>query len=59
VIVAQMLHAPQARLDQLAVAFIVLRLLHFAAYLGDQSKLRSTVWFGSMICTVWIFVLGR
>ena len=58
VLVAQMLHVSQPRLDHLAIAFIVFRLLHLAAYLGDQDKLRSTAWFGGMICVVWIFVLG-
>jgi len=58
VIVAQLLHAPQARADLLALAFIGFRLLHFAFYLGDLAPLRSLVWFGGMICTVWLFVLG-
>lgn len=44
VLVAQQLHAPQARVDMLAMAFIVARLIYIAVYLADRPNLRSLVW---------------
>ena len=58
VLTAQMLHAPQPRVDQLALAFIGFRLAHLVAYLTDLASLRSLLWFGGMGCMVWLFVLG-
>jgi uncharacterized MAPEG superfamily protein len=58
VIVAQMLHAAQPRIDTLALGFIGFRLLHYVFYLADAALMRSLVWFGSVTCVVWLFVLG-
>ena len=58
VIVATLARAPQGRIDALAVAFIVLRLLHYICYVSDRATLRSLVWAGGAVCTVWLFVLG-
>lgn len=58
VIVATLAHAPQARIDQLAIAFIVFRVLHYVCYVADWAPVRSLVWFGGAVCTVWLFVLG-
>ncbi|MBX6421237.1 MAG: MAPEG family protein [Nevskia sp.] len=58
VIVATLAHVPQGRIDQLAVAFVVLRLVHFVCYLADWATLRSLVWFGGIACVVWLFVAG-
>jgi uncharacterized MAPEG superfamily protein len=58
VVVATLAHVAQARIDQLAVAFVALRLAHFVCYLADWATLRSLVWFGGMICVVWLFVAG-
>jgi uncharacterized MAPEG superfamily protein len=58
VVVASLAHAPQARLDRLALAFIGFRLLHFLFYLADRAPLRSLVWMGGIACVVWIFLLG-
>lgn len=44
VLVAQQLHAPQARIDQLALAFIAARLAYTALYLADRPSARSLVW---------------
>lgn len=44
VLVAQQLQAPQARVDMLAMAFIVARLIYIAVYLADRPNLRSLVW---------------
>lgn len=55
VIIAQVLQAPQARIDTLAVTFVVARLLYFAFYLADQSVLRSLAWFVGIGSAVALF----
>jgi len=44
VILAQLRGAAQPRVDELAVAYVVLRLVFVAAYLADKPKLRSPAW---------------
>ena len=58
VIVATMLHAPQARVDLLAMIFIAARIAYIGCYVADQATLRSLVWFVGIGCTVAIFVAG-
>jgi uncharacterized MAPEG superfamily protein len=58
VLVAQQVGAAQGRIDQLAVAFVVLRLVYGACYVADMATLRSLVWAGAMACTIALFVLG-
>jgi uncharacterized MAPEG superfamily protein len=58
VIIAEFLHAPQGRIDMLALAFIGFRLAHFVCYVADRAKLRSLVWGGGIVCVVWLFALG-
>ena len=58
VIVADLLDAPQATVDLLALAFIALRVLYGTFYLVDQHALRSLVWFAALACTVAIFVIA-
>ena len=55
VIIAQMLHAPQNRLDELALAFIAFRVAHFVCYVADLAAVRTAVWFGGMACVVALF----
>ena len=35
---------PQARIDALALTFIVLRVIYLALYLANRASLRSLVW---------------
>lgn len=58
VIIAQFVHAPQDRIDLLAISFIVLRILYGVLYIADQALLRSTVWALGFICVVGLFVIG-
>jgi uncharacterized MAPEG superfamily protein len=58
VIVCQIQHAPQARVDQLAMAFIAFRLVYLLCYLADWARLRSLIWFGGTVCTIWLFLLN-
>lgn len=44
VIVAQLRAAPQALVDGLAGAYVLLRLVYVAAYLANRPALRSAVW---------------
>jgi uncharacterized MAPEG superfamily protein len=58
VIIASIRHAPELRVDQLAVAFVALRVGYFAAYLANLAWLRSVLWLGGIACAVAIFVSG-
>lgn len=58
VLIAQQLGAAQGRIDMLAIAFVVLRLLYGACYLANWATVRSLVWAGAMACTVALFVIG-
>ncbi len=58
VIISQIVHAPQARIDQLAIAYIILRLVYLALYIANFSTLRSIVWFASVGCIVGLFASG-
>lgn len=55
VLVAQQMHAPQARIDALAITFIAARLAFIAAYVADQALLRSVVWFVGLLASVALF----
>ena len=58
VIVAELAHAPQNRIDVLAGIFVLLRLVYTALYLADQATLRSIVWSLGLVSVIWLFVLG-
>ena len=58
VIIAHLLGAPQARLDLLACAFIVLRLAYIALYVGDKAMARSLVWGLGLAVNIAILLLG-
>lgn len=44
VCVAHIADAPQDRVDAIAIAFIVARLLYIACYIANRATLRSLVW---------------
>ncbi len=50
--------AEQALLDQLAMAFIVSRLLYLVCYLADWAPLRSLMWFVNMGLIISLFVVA-
>jgi len=58
VVVAHLTQAPQSRVDALAVAFVVARVLYLGFYLADLSALRSLAWFVGIASAVTIFVAG-
>jgi uncharacterized MAPEG superfamily protein len=58
VILAELAHASQARVDQLACAFVAFRIAYIGCYLLDAATVRSLVWGLGFACTVWLFVLA-
>src|SRR5262249_19121692 len=56
VLLAEFRGAPQAHLDILAVAFVAIRLLYVAAYLGDRPWTRTLLWNAAFLVNVAIFV---
>ncbi len=59
VIFAQMANADQTRIDQLAMAFIVIRIAYVAAYLKDWASLRSLIWFAGLLVSVALLFLTK
>ncbi len=57
VLLAEMRNAPQGVLDVLAVAFIALRVMYVAFYLGDKPTARSVVWSCAFAVNVLIFFM--
>ena len=55
VIIAHQLGANADRIDQLAVAFIVLRLVYGGFYLADLHWQRSLAWSAAFACTVALY----
>jgi uncharacterized MAPEG superfamily protein len=58
VLTAHLLHAPQARVDLLAGAFIAARVLYLAMYLANLPALRSLVWFLGLGCVIALFAIS-
>jgi uncharacterized MAPEG superfamily protein len=58
VLVAHQLHAPQGRVDTLALIFVAARVGYLVAYLADRHVLRSVIWFVGIASAVAIFLAG-
>ena len=58
VIVAQMLQAPQDRVDALALIFIVARVGYLVCYLADWHWARSVAWLLGWLACIFLFVSG-
>jgi len=58
VIIGTYLQVARHSLDELALGFIVARMLYIACYIADLAALRSVVWFAGMFCCVAIFVVA-
>jgi uncharacterized MAPEG superfamily protein len=56
VLMAQAAGVDPARIAQLAIAFVVLRMLHGVFYVIGIHALRSAAWFGGFACVVWLMV---
>jgi len=58
VLMAQFAGVDAARVSQLAIAFIVLRVLHGVFYVANVHALRSLAWALGYACVVWLMVLS-
>lgn len=57
ILLAEMRHVPQATLDALAVAFVLIRVVYVLLYLTNRPTLRSTAWGAGALCNLAIFFL--
>ena len=55
VIIASINNAPQARIDLLAVGFVIARIAYLVCYVANWPTTRSIVWLLGLTCTVAIF----
>jgi uncharacterized MAPEG superfamily protein len=58
VIVAHLSGAPQARIDVLAVLFVLARIAYVVCYVADWHWARSAVWLVGLLAAVAIFLAG-
>ena len=49
-------HAPQHKIDMLALGFVVARVAYMGCYIANWPNLRSLCWAIGMVCTITIFV---
>ena len=57
VLLAEFRTAPQSRIDELAVLFLIVRIAYVFTYLGDRPRLRSILWNTGFAINVGIFFL--
>ena len=55
VIIASVSQVPQARIDVLAMGFVLARIAYLACYVADWPATRSIVWLIGIICVVTLF----
>ena len=58
VLMAQFAGVDAARITQLAVAFVVLRVLHGVLYVANVHALRSLAWALGYACVIWLMFLA-
>lgn len=58
VLVAHVVAGANASADQLALAFVGLRIAFGFCYVADLAWLRSLLWFGGVACVVGLFVIA-
>ena len=56
VVIAHLAGAPQARIDLLAIVFVLARVAYIACYLADLASLRSLAWFVGIGSAVGLFL---
>jgi len=59
VIIAHQLGAAQARLDQLAAAYVLLRIVYIALYIKGLGSARSAIWTLAFLVNISIVFAGR
>ena len=55
VISASIANAPQAKVDLLAIGFVIARIAYLVCYVADWPTTRSVVWLAGLSCVVAIF----
>jgi len=55
VIIASIAHAPQERIDLLAVGFVLARIAYLVCYVANWPTTRSIVWSIGILCVVSLF----
>ncbi|MBU3632833.1 MAPEG family protein [Polynucleobacter sp. AP-Sanab-80-C2] len=55
VIIAHIQHAPQERIDFLAIGFVIARIAYLICYIANWPTTRSIVWLLGLICVITIF----
>jgi uncharacterized MAPEG superfamily protein len=58
VFAAHLAHAPQARMDAIAIAFIAVRLIYIVLYVSNRAALRTIVWLIGLLLCVALFFIG-
>ena len=58
VLMAQFAGVDPSRIALLAIAFVLLRILHGVFYVAGLHPLRSLVWFGGFAVVLWLMVLA-
>ncbi len=58
VLSAQIAGAPAARVDALAVAFVVCRVVYIGLYVTDRASARSLVWTLGLLISLALFFVG-
>jgi uncharacterized MAPEG superfamily protein len=58
VLIAQQVHAPQVRIDSIAILFVSARLGYIAAYIADMAALRSVLWAIGLCACIALFFVG-
>ena len=53
--IAMILQAPQARIEALAIGYLLARVAYIACYVMDWANLRTMVWLVGFACTVALF----
>jgi uncharacterized MAPEG superfamily protein len=58
VILAELAHANQVRIDTLALIFVALRIAYTFIYIADVAAVRSLIWAAGVACIAWLFLLS-
>lgn len=58
VIIASLVHAPQNRIDLMAIVFVICRIIYAFCYITDKASLRTLFWFGGLLSVISLFIIS-
>lgn len=58
VVAAHQFGGAQARIDALALAYVLLRVVYISLYIRDKATLRSLVWSLGLLCSLGLFFVA-